>query len=1303
MVTSKRQRFLTIFLSLLLAIGLSLPPVTPVQATPNTWSFTGSMATMRAWHTATLLPNGKVLVAGGYNNSGALTSAELYDPATGIWSATGNMGVARDHHAATLLPNGKVLVTGGWDDGDPLASAELYDPATGTWSATGSMDDSRALQTATLLLDGKVLVAGGMTSSYGFLGSAELYDPATGTWSATGNMDSARYVHTATLLPNGKVLVAGGDFDIQHTRAELYDPATGTWSVTGDMLGSYICCHTATLLPNGRVLAAGGENPTYLTHAEVYNPATGAWSLANSMGAAREFHVAVLLPNGKVLVAGGYNGNTLALAELYDPAAGTWSATASMGAARRYHSATLLPDGRVLVVGGLSSEYLSSAELYDQAAGVWNATGSLATARSEHTATLLPDGRVLVAGGWANGAFSSAELYDPATSTWSTAASMDTPRCHPTATLLPGGQVLVAGGYSGASYLSSAEVYDPAAGTWSTTGSMSTARYYHTATLLPDGKVLVTGGWDGSASLASAELYDPATGTWSLTGSMAEARYWHTATLLPDGKVLVAGGNEPGAYHSAELYNPTTGTWIVTDEPSIGRVGHTATLLPNGKVLVAGGNWDYSAAELYDPLAAAWSQTGSLSTARHRQTATLLPNGKVLLTGGYNGNHSAVAELYDPGTGTWSTTASMSIARSTHTATLLPDGRLLVAGGFNGNWRSSAELYDTGLNYLPAWRPLLDTVTELLLVGQPLAASGSGWRGYGYAEASSGPANNSATNYPLVQLYRLDNAQMGWLPTSAFSETALTTLPVSGIAPGPALITVFVNGIPSIARFVQVVDTRPQAQNDEYMLDEDTILQVVPPGVLINDNDPLGYPLTAVLDSDPSSGSLDFYSDGSFVYTPSQNFNGLASFTYHANDGWVNSNIATVTLNILPVNDPPQVQDDEYTLDEDTVLQVAAPGVLANDVNVDNDVLTATLLSGPINGELALNLDGSFTYTPAADYNGPDFLTYRVSDGILTDTGIVTLTVNAINDAPLAVSDAYSLTEDTPLVISAPGLLVNDSDGENDPLIAILAQAPLHGSLALDPGGSFTYTPTLDYSGLDTFTYRAFDGQAASTATTVILTITPVNDAPLAASDAYTTAEDTPLFIAAPGVLSNDSDVDDDALAAVLLNGPTDGELAFFAGGDFIFTPTLNFNGSVTFTYSLSDGNLTAQAIVSLTVTPVNDAPLGAADFYTTTIGTPLVVAAPGVLTNDSDIEGQPLMVTLLNGTQHGSLALQADGSFIYLPTPGFRGIDQFTYQASDGQATSALVTVTIQVLSGPMPYRMYIPAVMHAYREQAP
>ncbi len=214
----------------LLVLGGGLLLVRPAAAAPFKWENTGSLTTTRQFHTATLLPNGKVLVAGGWNYPGYtnyLASAELYDPATGTWTATGSMAAARTNHTATLLPTGQVLVAGGIASAGTLASAELYDPATGTWTTTGSLTTARWSHTATLLPNGKVLVAGG-----GYGDSAELYDPATGSWTATGSLAQTRQSHTATLLPNGMVLVAGGysypTGDV--ASAELYDPASGTWT-----------------------------------------------------------------------------------------------------------------------------------------------------------------------------------------------------------------------------------------------------------------------------------------------------------------------------------------------------------------------------------------------------------------------------------------------------------------------------------------------------------------------------------------------------------------------------------------------------------------------------------------------------------------------------------------------------------------------------------------------------------------------------------------------------------------------------------------------------------------------------------------------------------------------------------------------------------------------------------------------------------------------------------------------------------------------------------------------------------------
>ena len=360
----------------------SASPLEPVQAS---WTASGDMVEARTNHTATQLLDGRVLVAGGVGVqqseglANILASAELYDPNTGAWTATGAMSQLRGLQTATLLPDGKVLVVGGSAcadfDGCPLTSAELYDPASGTWIATGSMVEARlGDHTATLLNNGKVLVAGGTGGAFESMRSAELYDPATGSWSSAGQMVEPRSNHTATLLLDGKVLVAGSGTEV--ASAELYDPSTGQWTATGTMSGLWIH-HTATRLPDGKVLAAGGGVATDQsgTMTALYDPSTGQWTAAGTMVEGRIYHTATLLPDGTVLVVGGANSvidpAALATAEIYDAISGSWVATTSMAEARHSYTATLLPDGTVLVVGGTGGggTILASTERFDPGSG----------------------------------------------------------------------------------------------------------------------------------------------------------------------------------------------------------------------------------------------------------------------------------------------------------------------------------------------------------------------------------------------------------------------------------------------------------------------------------------------------------------------------------------------------------------------------------------------------------------------------------------------------------------------------------------------------------------------------------------------------------------------------------------------------------------------------------------------------------------------------------------------------------------------------------------------------------------------
>lgn len=475
---------------------------------------------------------------------------------------------------------------------------------------------------------------------------------------------------------------------------------------------------------------------------------------------------------------------------------------------------------------------------------------------------------------------------------------------------------------------------------------------------------------------------------------------------------------------------------------------------------------------------------------------------------------------------------------------------------------------------------------------------------------------------------------------------------------------------------VDTTNTAPVAVDQQYTAEEDTALAGnVLTAAIDADNDPL----TASVWSGPTHGTVVLNADGTFTFTPAADFHGADSFIVQVADGRGGTDLATVTIAITPVNDPPVAADISVTLDEDTS---GSGNVLTSASDVDGDALTAALAAAPTRGTLVLNADGSFTYTPSANDFGADSFVFAVSDGQGgTTSATVALTILPINDAPTVADMHLALDEDTP---GTGNVLAAASDVDGDALTATLVTGPTHGTLALDADGTFTYTPSADYSGGDSFVVHVADGHGGTASATVTLTIAPVNDAPVAPGISLTLDEDT---IASGNVLTAASDVDGDPLTAVLVAGPTHGLLALNPDGTFTYTPAGNYHGDDRFSFSADDGRtVSASADVTLIIRPVNDAPVATNNAYSlldnqSASGNVLTDGAP-----DTDVDGDALTAALLVGPAHGTTTLAPSGAFSYTPADGFVGTDVFTYVVHDSRGGSAPGTVTLTVLPSNQP-----------------
>ncbi|MFA6094002.1 MAG: kelch repeat-containing protein [Elusimicrobiota bacterium] len=726
------------------------------------WTSVSPMGIPRAQHAATLLPDGRILVAGGYTafsdpDTGNWIetfqkTAELYNPVTNSWTPTTDMLGEHSRHTATALPDGKVLVVGGET---ASVMAELYDPVAGTWSDAGLQEELSSGHSATLLREGKVLVTGGFLNSAGmYTGRALLFDPTNHSWANTGAMLSSRGGHRATSLLDGKILVVGGENGAPSSGAEIYDPGMGQWTLAASMSAAR-SRHTATLLSDGRVLAAWGEGDGQDGRAntvEIYDPASGRWSAPEFVGDGRADHTATVMGDGRILFAGGDGaGSVFSTAWLFNDAARISATGVNVAGPAQlsgrfeltdrstgtWDVAVQVPDGRSAVLaqgfnieqapvqeiipptvtaisatGGYEGEEISAVNIQGSgfrtgtrfmlsrwngsALGTWTSTQDpILPAIVPGPGVELKDGRVFVCGGSAEYGerVGPAAILVPQTGVWTLTPQIPLPGNTDghlgghSVTLLKDGKVLVAGGdrMENGDIYSSSEIYDPNTDEWRRVGDMRTPRRGHAAVALKNGKVLVAGGrsnW-GTEGSNAAEIYDPAFSGWGDSPPLPFSAAQPSGILLRDGRVLIIGDD------SSSVFDPVSGQWSAS-VPSPSAEGNPALLLQDGKVFLNG--------QVFDPLSGQWTNIGGPAASYCR-----LPDGR-LMSWPSPTSGSGPVRIFDPNVQAWSSeeVSWLEGVVPEKAAVELSDGRVLF-WGFNSQSRQmEAGIYAHPRMRLPA-------------------------------------------------------------------------------------------------------------------------------------------------------------------------------------------------------------------------------------------------------------------------------------------------------------------------------------------------------------------------------------------------------------------------------------------------------------------------------------------------------------------------------------------------------------------------------------------------------------------------
>ncbi|WP_198328904.1 tandem-95 repeat protein [Psychrobacter faecalis] len=459
---------------------------------------------------------------------------------------------------------------------------------------------------------------------------------------------------------------------------------------------------------------------------------------------------------------------------------------------------------------------------------------------------------------------------------------------------------------------------------------------------------------------------------------------------------------------------------------------------------------------------------------------------------------------------------------------------------------------------------------------------------------------------------------------------------------------------------VASVNDLPVSKDSIITATEDTIVS----GKLEAATDVDGDTLTYAIATNATNGKVVIGKDGSYSYTPNANFNGKDSFTYTITDGKGGVITQTATVNIAAVNDAPVSENTIITATEDTI----AKGLLAKATDVDGDALTYAIASAAKNGTAVVNKDGSYSYTPNANFNGKDSFTYTVTDGTETITKTANITVASVNDVPVSKDTIIAATEDT--IVS--GKLEAATDADGDALTYAVATGAANGKVVIGKDGSYTYTPNADFNGKDTFTYTINDGQGGVITQTATVNVANVNDAPVSANTTIAATEDT----IAKGLLAKATDVDGDALTYALATNAANGKVIIGKDGSYSYTPNANFNGKDSFTYTVTDGTETITKTANITVASVNDVPVSKDTIIAATEDT----IVSGKLEAATDADGDALTYAVATGAANGKVVIGKDGSYTYTPNADFNGKDTFTYTINDGQGGVITQTATVNV-----------------------